>query len=323
MATLIPVEVRGTATSDSLALLGLASSVDPDVRAAVLGEHGGAAAAEAARHGASIVYLADHPSLRDPLPEPRARVLERLVRTHGLETVLFPTSVLASDIAGSLAVSLDAGLNWDLSGLRLDEGRLVGERLALGDSVAISVGWLGAPRLGLMRPGIASPKPADTVGEVVSVQITDDDLQTSLVTVAREAPPQSATPLEDAEIVVAGGKGLGTAENFALVEDLAAALGGMVGATRAVVELGWYPQSAQIGQTGKTVAPRLYVACGISGAIHHKVGMQRSEVIIAVNTDRSAPIFDLCDLGIVGDATRLLPQLTSAIRARRTGPTPA
>jgi electron transfer flavoprotein alpha subunit len=140
---------------------------------------------------------------------------------------------------------------------------------------------------------------------------------------AREEQPESAAPLEDAEIVVAGGKGLGAAENFALVEELAAALGGMVGASRAVVELGWYPQSAQIGQTGTTVAPRLYIACGISGAIHHKVGMQRSEVIVAVNTDRSAPIFDLCDLGIVGDATRVLPKLTSAILAHRTGSTPA
>jgi electron transfer flavoprotein alpha subunit len=323
MATLIPVEVRGAATSDSLALLGLALSADTDVRAAVLGADVRDAATEAARHGASIVYLVDHPSLRDPLPEPRVRVIERLVRTHGIDTVLFPTSVLASDIAGSLAVSLDAGLNWDLSGLRLDGGRLVGERLALGDSVALRVGWQGVPRLGLMRPGIASPQATNTRGEIVPVEIVDDDHQTSVEILAREEQPRSATPLEDAEIIVAGGRGLGAAENFALVEDLAAALGGMVGASRAVVELGWYPQPAQIGQTGKTVAPRLYVACGISGAIHHKVGMQRSEVIVAVNTDRSAPIFDLCDLGIVGDATRLLPKLTSAIRARRTGSIPA
>jgi electron transfer flavoprotein alpha subunit len=135
---------------------------------------------------------------------------------------------------------------------------------------------------------------------------------------AEQAHAESEGPsIEEAEIIVAGGRGLGKPENFALVEDLAKALGGAVGATRAVVDAGWYPYASQVGQTGKTVSPKLYIACGISGAIQHKVGMQNAGTIVAINKDRNAPIFDFCDLGVVGDLHQVLPKLTELVRARK------
>jgi electron transfer flavoprotein alpha subunit len=316
--TLVVVEERGgRATPDSLALLGLARGLGGEVQAAVLGHGVAEAAHEAARHGASIVHAVDDPALAEPLAEPHVRIVERLVRELEADAVLLATTVLAADVAGGLAAALDAGLNWDLGAVAVENGRLVGERLALGESMTVRVGWVGAPCVGLVRPGIAQPVPVDPPGAVVAVPLGAGEARSVAEVVSREVFEEAGPSLEEAEVVVAGGKGLGAAENFALVEALAEALGGAVGATRAVVELGWYPQSAQVGQTGKSVAPRLYVACGISGAIHHKIGMHRSEVVVAVNTDRSAPIFDVCDLGVVGDATRFLPELTELVLARR------
>jgi electron transfer flavoprotein alpha subunit len=137
-------------------------------------------------------------------------------------------------------------------------------------------------------------------------------------TMIEQAHEESEGPsIEDADVIVAGGRGLGGPEHFALVEELAKALGGAVGATRAVVDAGWYPYASQVGQTGRTVAPKLYIACGISGAIQHKVGMQSSNVIVAINKDPNAPIFEFCDLGVVGDLHQIVPKLTELVRARR------
>jgi electron transfer flavoprotein alpha subunit len=232
--------------------------------------------------------------------------------------VLFANSVLAADVAAGLAARLEAGLNWDLVDVEARDGELVGKRPALQDSILVDVGWTGEPRLALFRAG--SFDPAETGGgEPEIVEVTPQlEPHSSLATIVDQQLEEASGPsLEDAEIIVAGGRGLGAPENFSLAEELAKALGGAVGATRAVVDAGWYPYSAQIGQTGKTVSPKLYVALGISGAIQHKVGMQSSGTIVAINKDPNAPIFEFSDLGVVGDVHEIVPKLTELVRQRR------
>ncbi len=230
--------------------------------------------------------------------------------------MLFGASVLAADVASGLAARLDAGLNWDLADLSLSDGELVGKRPALGDTVLVDVGWKGGPRLGMVRSGALDPVESGGTAEVESFETAFSDFST-LATLVEQTQEESSGPsIEDADIIVAGGRGLGSPEGFTLLEELAAALGGAVGATRAVVDAGWYPYSTQVGQTGKSVSPRLYIACGISGAIQHKVGMQGSGTIVAINKDPNAPIFDFCDIGVVGDLHQIVPKLTELVRSR-------
>lgn len=319
MTALVFLEHHGDAIQrDSLGVLGKAATLGGEEVAAVLVGSGlGAAATEAGRHGAASVFLADDHSLAAPLPQPRVDALAALVREHGFHTVLFAQSVLGSDIAAGLAARLEAGLNWDLVDLELRSGELVGKRPALADSVYVDVGWVGTPRLAIVRSGTWEPTETGGTAEVIrfSPEIKEFSRAAEMLEQAHEET--EGPSIEDAEIVVAGGRGLGGPENFSLVEDLARALGGAVAATRAVVDAGWYPYSAQVGQTGKTVSPRLYVACGISGAIQHKVGMQSSQVIVAVNKDANAPIFEYADLGVVGDLHQILPKLTELVQQRK------
>jgi electron transfer flavoprotein alpha subunit len=224
--------------------------------------------------------------------------------------------VLASDVAAGLAARLEAGLNWDLTDLAVENGELVGKRPALGDTVLADVGWKGAPRLALVRAGSLDPVESGGSAEVQDFNPTFSDFSTRAELVEQTQEESSGPSIEDADVIAAGGRGLGSPEAFSLVEELAAALGGAVGATRAVVDAGWYPYPTQVGQTGKTVSPRLYVACGISGAIQHKVGMQGSGTIVAINKDANAPIFDFCDLGVVGDLHQIVPKLTELVRGR-------
>jgi electron transfer flavoprotein alpha subunit len=244
-------------------------------------------------------------------------VLAKVVEAGGYDTVLFAASVLASDVAAGLAARLDAGLNWDLVDLVREGGRLVGKRPALGDTVVADVGWKGSPAIAIVRAGTFEPAESGGEAEVVQAPVELEDFSTGATMLEQAHEEQAGPSIEDADVIVAGGRGLGGPENFTLVEDLAKALGGAVAATRAVVDAGWYPYSAQVGQTGKNVAPKLYVACGISGAIQHKVGMQGSNVIVAVNKDANAPIFEFSDLGVVGDLHQVLPKLTELVRARK------
>jgi len=232
--------------------------------------------------------------------------------------VLFANSVLAADVAAGLAARLDAGLNWDLADLVQQDGTLVGKRPALGDSVYVDVGWRSEPRIALFRAGSFDATPTGggaPAVENVAVELEPHSTATKIV--AQEHEESSGPSIEDADVIVAGGRGLGAPESFSLAEDLARALGGAVGATRAVVDAGWYPYSAQIGQTGKTVSPKLYVALGISGAIQHKVGMQSSNTIVAINKDPNAPIFEFSDLGVVGDVHEIVPKLTELVQQRK------
>jgi electron transfer flavoprotein alpha subunit len=225
--------------------------------------------------------------------------------------------VLAADVAAGLAARLDAGLNWDLIDLELRDGKLVGKRPALGDSVIVEVGWKSEPRLALIRSGTFEPSETGGSAEVTKIPVEIQDFSKQAVMVEQAHEESQGPSIEDADVIVAGGRGLGQPENFSLVEDLAKALGGAVAATRAVVDAGWYPYATQVGQTGKTVSPKLYIACGISGAIQHKVGMQGSGTIVAINKDPNAPIFEYSDLAVVGDVHEIVPKLTELVKERK------
>ena len=320
MSVLVFLEHHGTELQKgSLGVLAKAATLGGgDVAAVLVGGGVSALAPEAGKFGAAKVYLVDDDSFEPPLPQARVDVLAKVVRDGGYDSVLFANSVLAADAAAGLAARLDAGLNWDLVDVELRDGELVGKRPALQDSVLVDVGWKAAPRLALFRAGsFDAPEGAGGEPEVENVTVELEDYSRGAKVVSQEQEESSGPSIEDADVIVAGGRGLGAPENFTLAEELARALGGAVGATRAVVDAGWYPYAAQIGQTGKVVSPKLYVALGISGAIQHKVGMQSSNVIVAINKDPNAPIFEFSDLGVVGDVHEIVPKLTELVQQRK------
>jgi electron transfer flavoprotein alpha subunit len=321
MSTLVFLEHRGNELEKgSLGVLAKAAALDNGDVAAVLvgGPSIKALASEAGKFGASKVYIAEDATLDPPLPQPRVDVIQEIVKTGGYDTVLFSNSVLAADVAAGLSARLDAGLNWDLVDLVRQDGKLIGKRPALQDSVVIDVGWRSEPQLALFRSGsfeavdVGKGEPSI---DTVAVEFEQHSRRATIV--SQQVQTDEGPSLEDAAVIVSGGIGLGGAENFALAEELAALLGGVVGATRAVVYAGWYPHGAQIGQTGKTVSPKLYVALGISGAVQHKVGMQNSKVIVAINKDPNAPIFEFSDLAVVGDLHTIVPRLIELLRQRK------
>jgi electron transfer flavoprotein alpha subunit len=319
MSVLVFLEHHGgELQKGALGVLSKAAALGEDEVAAVLAGSGvSALASEAGTFGAAKVWVADDPALEAPLPQPRVDVLAKIVRDGGYDVVLFAASVLSADVAAGLAARLDAGLNWDLVDLGLQDGRLVGKRPALGDTVVVDVAWKSSPAVGLFRSGTFEPAATGGEAEVVQAAVELEDFSTGATMLAQEQEEQAGPSIEDADVIVAGGRGLGSPDGFSVLEELAKALGGAVGTTRAVVDAGWYPYATQIGQTGKNVTPRLYIGCGISGAIQHKVGMQGSNVIVAINKDTNAPIFEYSDLGVVGDLHQIVPKLTELVRARR------
>jgi electron transfer flavoprotein alpha subunit len=286
-------------------------------KAATIGEAAGVLVGSGVRPLAeslgATVWVADDERVAAPLPQPRVDVLAQLVRDEGYDTVLFAQSVLAADVAAGLASRLDAGLNWQLVDFDGEQGRAT----QLGDTVVVDVGWSTPVRLGIFRAGALDATELGGASDVRDAPVELEDFSTAAEMVEQAHAEQQGPSIEDADVIVAGGRGLGEPEKFSLAEELASALGGAVGATRAVVDAGWYPYSAQVGQTGKTVTPSLYIALGISGAIQHKVGMQGSKVIVAINKDPNAPIFEYADLGVVGDLHEIVPKLTELVRQRR------
>jgi electron transfer flavoprotein alpha subunit len=286
-------------------------------KAASLGECAGVVVGSGVRPVAEgvggTVWAADDDRLAAPLPQPRVDVIAKLVRDEGYDTVLFAQSVLAADVAAGLAARLEAGINWGLVEFDGTQGRAS----QLGDTVLVDVGWSSPVRIGVFRAGALDAGEGGGSSDVRDAAVELEEFSTSAEMVEQAHAEQQGPSIEDADVIVAGGRGLGEPEKFALAEELAQALGGAVAATRAVVDAGWYPYSAQVGQTGKTVSPKLYVALGISGAIQHKVGMQGSGTIVAINKDPNAPIFEFSDLGVVGDLHEIVPKLTELVRARR------
>jgi electron transfer flavoprotein alpha subunit len=318
VSTLVFLEHHGSGIQKaSLGVLSKAASLDADTSAVIIGSGVSGLAAEAARYGAARVFIADDASLEAPLPQTRVDVIADLVKANGFANVLFGASVLASDIAGALSARLEAGLNWDLAGLAVEGGALVGQRSALGDTVLVDVAWTAEPRLGLVRSGSFEPTEISGAGAVEPVSVALQEFSGKAKMVERAHAEQTGPSIEEADTLVAGGRGVGSPEAFSELEALASALGGAVATTRAVVDSGWYPYQTQVGQTGKTVAPKLYIACGISGAIQHKVGMQSSQVIVSINKDPNAAIFDFSDLAVVGDLHEVVPKLTALVAERK------
>jgi len=318
MKALVFLEQRGPdVTKSSLGVLSKCAEVaGGDVGAVLFGKGPlGPLADVAGTFGATSVHVVEHESLDPPMAQPCTDAVARLVRDHGYDTVAFSTSVLASDVAAGLAARLGAGLNWDLVDVRDEGGALAGRRTALQESVMVEVGWRSAVRVALFRSGAFEPHGGGGQPKVDNVAY--DVPEPRVTVVSREVREEEGASIDGADVVVAGGIGLGSAEAFGLAEELAALLGGAVGATRAAVYKGWYPRSAQVGQTGKSVAPKLYVALGISGAVQHKVGMQNSKVIVAINKNPGAPIFEFSDLAVVGDVHVIVPKLIELLRARR------
>jgi len=273
-------------------------------------------------YGARKVFRARGP---EGLAQPVVDVMDRVIAEHGHRYAIFGGGLLGFEIGAGLAARRRAGVTMEVTAVRVDPerpGELVAERPILGDSQISVSRYRG--ELGIIIGRINAFEVREGAGaaaEVLDVSVEYSPWCAQAEMVTRGEQRGADVDIEGADILVAGGRGLGRAEGFALCEQLAQAFGGAsaVAATRAVVDAGWYPYAAQIGQTGKTVAPKLYLAAGISGAIQHKVGMQSSENIVAINKDPNAPIFEFADLGVVGDLNRIMPKLTEAIRARREG----
>jgi len=296
----------------------LASELGTECHAIVVGETAGLTdelCSSLGAYGATKVFRAEGP---EGLAQPVVDAMAKVITDNDLGYALFGGGLLGFEIGAGLTARLDAGVCMEVVSVRVEDGKLVSERPILGDSqisdvhydagVGVIIGRLNAFEASENGSGAA------TVEDVV-VDYAPHSLKATMV--QRGEQRGADVNIEDAQFLVAGGRGLGKAEGFEALEQLAGALGGAVAATRAVVDAGWYSYSAQIGQTGKTVAPKLYLAAGISGAIQHKVGMQSSENIVAINKDANAPIFEFSDLGIVGDLNKIVPKLTEAVKAKK------
>ncbi|HWC25506.1 MAG TPA: electron transfer flavoprotein subunit alpha/FixB family protein, partial [Solirubrobacteraceae bacterium] len=283
--------------------------------AVVVGDVSDGLAASLGSYGVTKVFRAkDAP---EGLAQPVVDVMAKVMDEGGHDYALFGGGLLGFEIGAGLAARLNAGVTMEVTQVNAVDGRLTAERPIHGDSQistsrykdrGIIIGRLNAFEIAA---------PTDTEAQVQDVDVELSDFSTKARMIQRGEQRGADVDIEGAEILVAGGRGLGKPEGFELCEALAEALGGAVAATRAVVDAGWYPYSTQIGQTGKTVSPKLYLAAGISGAIQHKVGFQSSENIVAINKDSNAPIFEYSDLGVVGDLNKILPKLTEAVKAKK------
>jgi electron transfer flavoprotein alpha subunit len=267
-------------------------------------------------YGAARVFRVDGPEgLAQPVVDAMAKVMD----DGGHRYALFGGGLLGFEIGAGLAARLNAGVTMEVTSVVVENGELAAERPILGDS-SISVSRYRERGIVIARLNAFEARQSDgATASVEDVEVEFSPWSTQARMVSRGEQRGADVNIEDADILVAGGRGLGNADGFDALEQLAGALGGAVAATRAVVDAGWYPYAAQIGQTGKTVAPKLYLAAGISGAIQHKVGMQSSENIVAINKDSNAPIFEFSDLGVVGDLNKIVPKLTEAVKARKGG----
>ncbi|MEV6690531.1 electron transfer flavoprotein subunit alpha/FixB family protein [Micromonospora sp. NPDC051196] len=285
--------------------------------AVVLGGTGAAdaLAAKLGEYGAEKIYAAEGEQIDGYLVAPKATVVADLVKRVQPAAVLLASSQEGKEIAARLAVKLDNGILTDVVALAAD-GTATQVAFA-GSTIVTSKVTRGLP-LVTVRPNSVTPAPAPATPTVEQLTVTVSDTDTLAKVVDRVAEQKGSRPeLTEAGVVVAGGRGIGNADNFTLVEELADLLGGAVGASRAAVDSGFYPHQYQVGQTGKTVSPQLYIALGISGAIQHRAGMQTSKTIVAVNKDGEAPIFELADFGVVGDLFKVVPQAAEEIRKRK------
>jgi electron transfer flavoprotein alpha subunit len=319
---------RGSVHPVSWELMGegrkLADSLGVNLAAVVLGPNNSFTdqiVAEAFCHGADLAYRVADPLLADYRNEPYSKALTDLVNSHKPEILLLGATTLGRDLAGSVATMLRTGLTADCTELAVDaDGSLAATRPTFGGSLLCTIYTLNfRPQMATVRPRVMRmpARVARPVGRVIdhSLGMVEGDIVTKILSFIPDRDSAKSN-LAYADVVVAGGMGLGSQENFQLVKQLASVLGAELGCSRPMVQKGWVGADRQIGQTGKTIRPKLYFAAGISGAIQHRVGVEGADLIVAINTDRNAPIFDFAHVGIVADAVRLLPALTEAFRKR-------
>ena len=270
-----------------------------------------------AEFGAAKVYVADGGDIEDYVVAPAAEVLAGLVAQKSPAAVLLAATGEGKEVAGRLAVKIGSGVITDAVGLTAGDGGLVAEQSIFGGAIVVqSTVKTGTPIIAV-RPNSVAAEPAPAAAEIEPAGVELSDAAKAARITERVVAERGERPeLTEAAIVVSGGRGVGNADNFALIEKLADSLGAAVGASRAATDAGWYPHQFQVGQTGKTVSPQLYLAVGISGAIQHRAGMQTSKTIMVINKDPEAPIFELADFGVVGDLFQVVPQLTEEIQER-------
>ncbi|MCR4391444.1 MAG: electron transfer flavoprotein subunit alpha/FixB family protein [Candidatus Acetothermia bacterium] len=307
----------------SFELLGrarkLADKLGVPLGAVLLGHDVEGGAQELICHGADRVYLVDHPSLARFDPDPYARCLERLVREERPAIVVAAATTSGRTLMPILAARLHTGLTADCTELDIEEGTglLLQTRPAIGGNVMATIKTPDhRPQMTTVRPRSYPPAPRDPwrTGEVVRLDFPEEVFASRFRLLGLEKPEGGAANIEDADVVVAAGKGLGRPDGLRWVQELAELLGGAVGASRPVVDQGWLPYPHQVGLSGKTVSPKLYIACGVSGAIQHLAGMRGAELVIAINKDPRAQVFQVADLAVVGDLAEILPRLVRRLR---------
>ena len=300
----------------------LADANQEKLVAVVIGKNVEGAAKEAEEYGADEVILVDEDAYYNYNTDAFSDAMEQLIKIYKPSTVLIGATNNGRDMGPRLSCRLGTGLTADCTDLSVEEetGNIIWTRPAFGGNLMANILCPGTrPQMGTVRPGVfkKGQKDPEHHAEVIREHIVPDPARVRTALLERIKEVAEAVNLEEAEVIVSGGRGLGKAENFKLIQELADVLGGVVGASRAAVDAGWIPHAHQVGQTGKTVAPKLYIACGISGAIQHLAGMSGSDTIIAINKDADAPIFEAADYGIVGDLFEVIPALIQAIKESR------
>ncbi len=296
----------------------LAAALNQQVVAVLLGHNVKDKAKDLIAFGASEVIVADHPLLEEYMTEPYAKAVSAIVKEFEPEIMLFGASSIGRDLAPRVSARVHTGLTADCTGLEIEEETklLLMTRPAFGGNIMATIVCAEhRPQMATVRPGVmkALTRSDSRQGKVTEfdAKLTDADINVKLLEVVKGT--KRCADITEAKILVSGGRGVGAPEKFAMLRSLADALGGEVGSSRACVDAGWAERDRQVGQTGKTVRPKLYVACGISGAIQHLAGMEGSDYIVAINKNPTAPVFEAADLGIVGDVNTIVPKLTEAI----------
>ncbi len=320
MNVLVYIDERsGEADQDSLGVLSKAAGLSASVTAVVCGGSVEALLPALGRHGAQRAIILQHPSFSEPSYGSRIDALTMICLRDKVELVLFPTTALTCDFAAGLATRLEAGLCCGLVDIELQDGRLTGKRPVENDAFVAEVEWTSPVKIGLFRPHALEPIVTggpDPLVDVIKLDLPERASGPRLIDASAPAAGEGPA-LDAAEIVVSGGRGLERPENLELVRELASLLGGVPGVSLPLVEMGWAPRSMQVGQTGTVVKPRLYIACGISGQMQHRVGMENSGTIVAINRDAGAPIMSFCDLAVVADLQSVVRRLIQLLRQRR------
>ena len=307
----------------SLELLGkgrsLADTMNVKLTAVLLGDDVAHLAEELIAYGADQVHLGEDPLMSLYTTEPYTKVFSQLIQSYKPEIILIGATALGRDLAPRVSARVHTGLTADCTSLDIDEesGNLLQTRPAFGGNIMATIICPDfRPQMATVRPGVMIKMERDSgrKGEIIpcETRLSPGDLNIEILEVVKES--REKVNIEDANVLISGGRGLAHKDNFALLESLAGELKGVVSGSRAVVDAGWIERDRQVGQTGKTVRPNLYVACGISGAIQHLAGMEESDFIVAINKNATAPIFEVADLGIVGDVHKIVPALEEALR---------